>query len=241
VTFYQSSDDRSLKNKQHKHFKKLTQAVYVQKQEVATKDGYRLVEPMIDRTSKPHELHLIKKTSGVTGEPWWVREALEKLGFVSLRDKEWTVTYSVRPNTREVNDTLWLCKHMVRVVPVRFKNGYHPAEKDLGNTRLNLVTGELEIIKPLVLRTHEPTNAGYFKLNGVNVTADLKPADTFGLDKAELHRDMHRQRQMCKLNDEFFPTAVHYKYDQDKPGVIRVKGAPSTDLNEDNVSDEVPY
>jgi hypothetical protein len=240
-SYYQTSDDRNLRTKQNKQWKPLTQEVFVQKQEVATKDGYKLVEPMLDHTQKPHELHLIKKTGSIVGEPWWVRSALKTLGFTIIRFKEWDVVYNVQPNTAEINKSLWLCKHLVRVTPVKFKNGETQfSEKDLGNTRLNLETGEFEIIKPIEVFTENNSNVSYFKLNGVNVTDKLRPSDTFGLDKAEINRDLLRQRQLCKLNDEFFPAQYDYKYDQDKAGVTRVKGSTSTNILEDGVSEEIP-
>jgi hypothetical protein len=39
------------------------------------------------------------------------------------------------------------------------------------------------------------------------------------------------------LNDEYFPTEYDYKYDQDKPGVINVKGKTDTSIKEDDISD----
>ncbi len=237
-SYYQTSKDRDLRTKQNKEWKPLTQEVFVQKQEVATRDGFKLVEPMLDPSQKPHELHLIKKTASIFGEPWWVRKALKTLGFSIIRAKEWEVVYNVQPNTAEINKCLWLCKHMVRVTPIKFKNGYL-TEKDLGNTRLNLETGEFEIIKPIEL-INEDSKVSYFKLNGVNVTDQVKPADSFGLEKRELVRDMQRQRQLCKLNDEYFPARYGYKCDQDMPGVTRLKGSASTNVLDDGVSDELP-
>lgn len=234
---YQTSEDRDLFKKQKKHFPRYTQEIYVQRKEVPEKNGYRLVEPLIDPNHKPHELHLIKKIKSLNGEPWWVRTALQQLGFSVAKKKEWSVVYSVQPNTAEINNLLWSCKHMVKVMPVIFKNGY-PAKSDLGNTKLNLETGELEIIKPI--EWHETENkVKHFKVNDVNVTDQLRPSGTFKLDKEELRRTWMRKKELCQLNDEFFPTQYSYKYDNDKPGVTRLRGKPNTSVTEDGTSDDV--
>ncbi len=87
------------------------------------KDGYSLVEPLLDQNATPHELHLIKKTASVVGEPWWIKKALKDLGFKSHYRTEWNVTFAVQPNTVDVNNLLMQCKHMVKVLPIKFKNG----------------------------------------------------------------------------------------------------------------------
>ncbi|CAF0841321.1 unnamed protein product [Brachionus calyciflorus] len=224
---YQTSSDRSLRTKQVKQFPKLTQQVYVQTQEVPTYDGQKIVEPLLDPNQVPHELHLIKKTGKLLGEPWWVKEAMKKLGFKTYMTKEWDVVHSIKPNTPEINKLLWYCKHVVKVVPIKFKNGY-PTDSDMGNTKLNLETGEFEIIKKLDV------------INGVKVTTRLSQSSSFPLNKKDLLGQMHRQKQLGLLNDEYFPADYDYKYDQDKPGVIRVKGRPNTDIMEDDVTDEPP-
>lgn len=86
-------------------------------------DGYALVAPLIDHEAAPHELHLIKKTASVVGEPWWIKKALKDLGFKSHYKTEWAVTYTVQPNTVDVNNLLMQCKHMLKIVPIKFKNG----------------------------------------------------------------------------------------------------------------------
>lgn len=239
-SYYQTSDDRNLKTKQEKQFPKLTQEIYVQRGEVATHDGYKLIEPVLEHSQPPHELHLIKKIGKLNGEPWWVREAMKKLGFSVVKGaKEWKTVYNVQPNTPEVNKQLWLCKHLVKVTPITFKNGVkNMSEADLGNTRLNLETGEFEIIKRLEMFKHEGKNVSYYKVNDVSVTEELKPSSSFGLDVVELKKDMHRQKELCKLNDEYFPADYDYKYDQDIPGVTRLKGKPDTSIMEDGTSSD---
>lgn len=122
-TTYQDSRDRDLRLKQRR-FQPPTPSVFIERKEVETNDGYRLVEPLIDPSQKPHELHLIKKVSGLKNEPYWVRDALAKLGFKTKKKDEWSVIYSVHPNTIRVNELLWLCKHLVKVTPIKVKTYY---------------------------------------------------------------------------------------------------------------------
>jgi len=42
-----------------------------------------LIEPMIDRTKPPHKFHVVTKIQSTLGETYYVKEALEKLGFIS--------------------------------------------------------------------------------------------------------------------------------------------------------------
>lgn len=228
-----TTDDRDLKKKQLR-FPKQTQQIYIQNKEVKTSDNYSLIAPLVEN-QQPHELHLIKKVSRLTGEPWWVKKAMKQLGFQSHFTKEWQVTFTIQPNTTEINDLLHLCKHCVKIVPVKFKNGY-PTANDLGNTRIDLETGEFEVIKqlePIVLND----NLNQFKLNDVYVTTDLQTNSSFPLHKEELKKSIRRQRELCQLNDEYFPAVYDYKYGQDKPGVIRVKGRPDTSVREDEITE----
>lgn len=229
-----TTDDRDLNKKQYR-FPKQTQQIYIQNKEVKQSDGYALVESLIDSKEKPHELHLIKKVAGLKGEPWWVRKAMKSLGFQSTLNKQWLTTYTIQPNTTEINNLLHLVKHIVKIMPVKFKNGY-PTENDIGNTRINLETGEFEIIKSLepVILNDSLTS---YKVNDVYVTRDLQTNSSFPLDKTELHKSLRRQRALCLLNDEYFPTEYDYKYGQDKPGVIRVKGRPDTSVREDEITE----
>ncbi len=231
---YMTTDDRDLKKKQIR-FPKKTQQIYIQREEVKTSDGYALVEPLIDPNEPPHELHLIKKVTSLVGEPWWVKKAMKKLGFEYTIPKQWRVVYSIQPNTKEINDLLHLCKHVVKILPVKFKNGY-PTAADLNNTRIDLETGEFEIVKQLETITINDTLTS-FKLNDVNVTTDLRTDSSFPLDKKEILRSVHRQRELCLLNDEYFPAKYDYKYGQDMPGVIRVKGRPDTSVKEDEITE----
>ena len=120
---------------------------------------------------------------------------------------------------------------MVKIVPVKFKNGF-PTESDVGHTQLNLETGEFEIVKPLdAFKTDE--NLLAYKLNGVSISEQIKPGQTFPLKREDILKDLYRQRELQLLNDEYFPTKYEYKYDQDKPGVRIVRGAPDTSVKED--------
>jgi hypothetical protein len=233
---YMTTKERNLLYKQSK-FPKLTQKVFIQPNEVKTYDGYSLVEPMLQASDEPpHELHLIKKVGKLIGEPWWVKKAMRELGFKTFMTKEWQVIYNVQPNVPKINKCLWLCKHLVKITPIKFKNDYKPTVDDIGYTRLNLATGELEVIEKL--KHFDIDNISCYKLNGVTVTSDLAQSDTFGLTKDNLRKHMQRKRELCLLNDEYFPTDYDYKYDQQLPGVIKLPGRPDTSVKEDEVEDE---
>ena len=42
-----------------------------------------LIEPMIDRSKPPHKFHVVTKLRATYGETYYVKEALEKLGFIN--------------------------------------------------------------------------------------------------------------------------------------------------------------
>jgi hypothetical protein len=211
-------------------FPKLTSQIYIEKHEVKQYDGYSLVEPLIDTTKEPHKLHLIKKTKSIFGEPWWVRNALEKLGFHTKRNEEWKIVHSIKPNTPEINKLLWICKHCVKIKPIDLEKGV-PTASDVKYTKINIETGRLDIIKKI--DTIEIGNEICYKINDVVVSENKKPHDSFQLDKKELHRYMHQRKDLCQLNSEYFPTVYDYKYDQNLPGAINVKGLSDTRISED--------
>ena len=225
---YQSSQYRDLKKRQ-REFPSANSKIFIPNQEVKCQDGFGL----IDKPEQPHELHLVKKIKKIRDEPWWVRKALNELGFDVSRRYQWDVVYRIVPNTKEINDILWLCKHMVKVTPVKFKNGY-PSDKDAGNIRIDLEKGELEIIKPF--ETFDVNGKECYQLGKVPVTEELQTSSSFPIDKSELTKNFRRTKELCRLNDEHFPAIYDYKYDNDKPGVRKVKGRPDTMLKEDEIT-----
>jgi hypothetical protein len=50
-----------------------------------------LIEPMIDRTKPPHKFHVVTKIQSTYGETYYVKEALDKLGFISHGPKVCTL------------------------------------------------------------------------------------------------------------------------------------------------------
>ena len=58
---------------------------YTALEEVKMEQGNQrsLIEPMIDRTKPPHKFHVVTKIKSTYGETVYVKEALEKLGFIS--------------------------------------------------------------------------------------------------------------------------------------------------------------
>ena len=226
---YQTSDDLDLRKIQD-NFPKLTQQVYMEKEEVKQYDGFSLVEPLIDESKEPHKLHLIKKIKSVFGEPWWVREGLVKLGFVSKIGSEWSIVTSIKPNTPEINKILWLCKHCVKVTPIYLKNGA-PNLSDVKYSKINLETGELSIIKEIdSIKIDEEL---CYKINDVAVSENKKPTDTFGLNRKELFKYFHNKKDNCQMNNEYFPTKYKYNLKQNIPGVINLKGNADTRIAED--------
>ncbi len=217
-------------NKIQRTFPKLTSQVYIEREEVKQYDGYSLVEPLIDKSKEPHKLHLIKKIKSLKGEPWWVRESMIKLGFETKKKDEWSIVTSIKPNTPEINNLLWMCKHCIKITPINFKNGV-PNHSDVNYTKINLETGDLSIINKI--DTIKIEDDMCYKINDVVITEMKKPSDTFGLDRKELFRYFHQKKNMCQLNSEYFPTKYSYSLDQGIPGTLNVKGHPDTRLSED--------
>ena len=62
---------------------------YTALEEVKMEQGSQrsLIEPMIDRTKAPHKFHVVTKTQSTIGERYYVKEALEQLGFISSGKK----------------------------------------------------------------------------------------------------------------------------------------------------------
>jgi len=69
---------------------------------------------------------LVERVVSESGEPWWIKEALEKLGLLtgSYRGKRVAV-----PNMTHYTSLVYKVKHLVRVTPVSFPNGV-PSEAD---------------------------------------------------------------------------------------------------------------
>ena len=100
--------------------------------------------------------------------------------------------------------------------------------------KINLETGELEIIKPFEMFDVNGKNC--YSLNSVPVTEQLQTSSSFPIDKTELTKAFMRTRELNKINEEYFPAVYDYKYDNDKPGVRKVKGRPDTMLKEDEIT-----
>ena len=203
----------------------------IEKEEVKQYDGYSLIDGMIDKSQAPHKLHLIKKIKELKGEPWWVKEAMSKLGFYTRRNNEWHITVSVKPNTQEINNIIWLCKHCVKITPINLENGA-PTTADIKYTKINLENGNLNIIKKI--DTINIDDELCYKINDVVVSEMKKPSDTFRIEKNDLHRYFHDKKNNCQLNSEYFPTKYTYPLGNGQPGVINIKGEASTSIAEDD-------
>jgi len=108
------------------------------------KDQKSLIEPMIDRTKPPHKFHVVNKTQTLFGEPWYVKLAMQNLGFIIDNRKQWDVTTVVVKNVPSVNRQLYICKHIVQIKPLIFTNGF-PTTDDIGFTKLYKHNGDFRI------------------------------------------------------------------------------------------------
>ncbi|GAB6024849.1 39S ribosomal protein L30, mitochondrial [Chamberlinius hualienensis] len=92
---------------------------------------------------KPTKLFAVWRTSRILGIPYWLKDILEnKLGLTA--ETQYTHPVIVR-NSPAVNQMLWHVKHLIRLKPITFPDGF-PTEKDIGSTFLNY-NGELRIRK----------------------------------------------------------------------------------------------
>lgn len=89
---------------------------------------------------KPSKLFMVWRIASLVGRPKWEKETMIKLGLV--HDK---VKYAIVKNTASNNEILWSVKHLIRVKPISFPDGF-PSEDDLYKTYLKQ-NGEL-IVEP---------------------------------------------------------------------------------------------
>lgn len=89
---------------------------------------------------KPSKLFMVWRIASLNGRPKWEKETIIKLGLV--HDK---VKYAIVKNTASNNEILWSVKHLIRVKPIEFPDGF-PSEDDLYKTYLKQ-NGEL-IVEP---------------------------------------------------------------------------------------------
>lgn len=90
-------------------------------------DGQPVPDPPV--TASP--LHRVQCIQLMRGQPYWVREALTKLG---LEDKLSSSTVVI--NSAENNALLYIVKHVVRIDPVTFPDGIPLPDDDLNSWRL---------------------------------------------------------------------------------------------------------
>lgn len=89
---------------------------------------------------KPSKLFMVWRIASLVNRPKWEKETIIKLGLV--HDK---VKYAIVKNTASNNEILWSVKHLIRVKPIEFPDGF-PSEDDLYKTYLKQ-NGEL-IVEP---------------------------------------------------------------------------------------------
>ncbi|CAF1279140.1 unnamed protein product [Adineta steineri] len=162
-----------------------------------------LVESMIDPTKPPHKFHVVTKIQSTYGETVYVKEALEKLGFISFGRRQWDVLTVILKNAPSVNKHLYICKHMVQIKPLTFINGV-PSLNDIGSTKLFPHSGHLTI-------------GNHFNLNQMNISIDDK--DKWPVNMKHIVARLHADKNANRLHSEYFPTKYDWFFGQDIPGV----------------------
>ncbi|GFT29922.1 39S ribosomal protein L30 [Nephila pilipes] len=89
---------------------------------------------------EPSKLFMVWRVATLIGRPMWEKEAIIKLGLADHK-----VKYAIVKNTASNNKFLWSIKHLIRVKPITFPDGF-PTEEDAYSTFLKQ-TGEL-IVTP---------------------------------------------------------------------------------------------
>ncbi|CAF1978208.1 unnamed protein product [Rotaria magnacalcarata] len=178
---------------------------YTALEEVKMEQGSQrsLIEPMIDRTQPPHKFHVVTKLRSTYGETYYVKEALEKLGFISHGRKQWNVLTVIVKNVPSVNKHLYVCKHMVQIKPLTFVDGV-PSLDDIGSTKLFPHSGHLII-------------DDHFDLKQMNISIDDK--DKWPVDMNHIVARLHADRTANRLHAEYFPTKYNWFFDQHIDGV----------------------
>lgn len=89
---------------------------------------------------KPSKLFMVWRIASLVGRPIWEKETIIKLGLADHR-----VKYTIVKNTASNNEVLLSIKHLIRVKPITFPDGF-PTENDMYQTFLKQ-SGEL-LIEP---------------------------------------------------------------------------------------------
>jgi len=105
---------------------------------------------------EPPLVLLAEQVASAKGEPYWHKEALEKLG---LGIGSWFGKRVAVPNMTHYTSLLYQVKHLVRVTPVSFPNGV-PSEAEF-DARMTRVTDKGEFIHhPKIKETSDQVEAG---------------------------------------------------------------------------------
>ena len=110
------------------------------------------------QVTSPSPVHMVWRHQNIEGGHWWETNILRKLGLHTEQNYQRVLV----PNTPHHNKLLWQVKHMVRVKPLTFPDGF-PTEKDIGCVDINECTGEVRI---------HPK----FKIPQERIDADKKPS-----------------------------------------------------------------
>ncbi|XP_014789637.1 uncharacterized protein LOC106883224 [Octopus bimaculoides] len=146
---------------------------------------------------EPSMLHMVTRVKTLKGRPQKEKSTMFALNLTGPQDQK-----VVLKNTPSVNKMLNKVKHLIKITPITFPNGY-PEEKDFEYCLLK-DNGEFIIRKEI-----QPIEK--------NVIPDTVPAEKQRLvmDKKTLERHLLLHLRHYRLNMEYFPAKYVYKYNQD--------------------------
>lgn len=146
---------------------------------------------------EPSMLHMVTRVKPLKGRPRNEKSTIFALNLDGPQNQK-----VVLKNIPSVNKMLSTVKHLVKITPITFPNGY-PTEKDIEHCLLK-DNGEFVIRKEL-----QPIEK--------NVTPDTVPAEKqrVVMDKKTLERHLLLQLRRYRLSMEYFPTRYVYKYNED--------------------------
>ncbi|CAI9738129.1 Hypothetical predicted protein [Octopus vulgaris] len=146
---------------------------------------------------EPSMLHMVSRVKTLKGRPQREKATMFALNLTGRQNEK-----VVLKNTPSINQMLNKVKHLIKITPITFPNGY-PEEKDFEHCLLK-DNGEFVIRKEI-----QPIEK--------NVLPETVPAEKerIVMDKKTLERHMLLHLRHYRLNMEYFPARYVYKYNQD--------------------------
>lgn len=106
---------------------------------------------------EPPLVLLVEKWASESGEPWWIKEALEQLG---LATGAWKGKRVAVPNMTHYTSLVYKVKHLVRVIPVTFPHGDVPEEADFDPQMARITDNGEFLYHPLIKANSEEIEVG---------------------------------------------------------------------------------